>query len=126
MEQILSFQRQCLRVPHRHRADRTFREVLAFNTKRVVKSRSIILPRDHRGELHKRSLAELLAQSCKQSLWNFDRNAGHSIGVFEDKALQVREVMVGRVVVEVYELLGSNPVLSADGRTDVNSKATSD
>jgi hypothetical protein len=51
---------------------------------------------------------------------------GYGIGIFENKALDIGEIEISSIVVEIGDLLGRDPGLSANGRTDVNSKGASD
>jgi hypothetical protein len=50
----------------------------------------------------------------------------HGVGIFEDQALQLREVEIRSIVAEVGDLFGGDSGFSADGRADVNSKRASD
>jgi hypothetical protein len=44
----------------------------------------------------------------------------------EDEAFQLREIEIGPVATQIRDLFFRDPALSADGRTDVNSKGASD
>jgi hypothetical protein len=92
----------------------------------MIESRTIVLPRDARGEFHKLRLRELFPQASKEGIGNLNRRARHRVGIFENQPLNVREMKIRLVVVQPSNLLAGDTVLSADGRADVNSKWTTD
>jgi hypothetical protein len=51
---------------------------------------------------------------------------GYGVGVFENNALEMREIKVRSIVIQIGNLFRCNTGFSADGRTDVNSKWTAD
>jgi hypothetical protein len=57
---------------------------------------------------------------------HLDWNMGYGVGVFENNALQMREIKVRSIVIQIRDLFRCNTGFSADGRTNVNSKWTAD
>jgi len=113
-------------LSNRHGANRTLAEVLSFDTKGVIETRAVILPGNRGGQLHKLCLIEFFTKASEQCVTYFHRCLSHGIGVFQHQTLDIGKIRVRAVVREVCNLFGRDPVFSADGRANINSKWTSD
>ena len=92
----------------------------------MIEAGAIVLPCDGRGQLYQLGMAETFAKPGKERIRHLDWGLSHGVGVFEDEALQIGKIEIGTVAIEVSNLLFRDPALSANGRTDVNSKWTAD
>ncbi len=90
----------------------------------MIESGPIIFPRNCRGQLDELRFAEFFAKTAEQSIAHVDGSARHCIGIFQNKPFEIRKVEIRPVVVEIYDLLGCDAILPADGRANVDSKRT--
>lgn len=106
---------------NRYRAGRSFREALSLNAERMVESRAVVLPRDGRRELDHLLRVKMPPQLLEQFVRNLDRSFCHCCRITQHQLLQFRK---SRTCLEVnlQKLLFGDSLLSAHGRTDINSK----
>jgi len=112
--------------PNRHGANGSFCEILRFYSERMVVSRPVVLPCNRRRQFHQSRLGETLTQTREQRVRNFHRNSRHRVRVLQHQSLKLGKVKVGSITVQIRNLLARDPMLSAHGRADVDSKRTAD
>src|SRR5579864_875371 len=122
----LASQTPGLRFAHGHGAYRTLGEILAFNSEGVIEAGPVVFPCDGRCQFHQLRLGEPFPQTREQRIRNVHRSSGHRVRVLEHQPLQLREVEICSITIQVCDLFGRDPALSADGRADVNSKRATD
>jgi len=110
------------RVSYRNRTYGSFAEVLSFDSKRVIKARPVVLPRNARRKFDELRIIKMGLEPIEDALRYFDRRLGHGIGVLQGQLLNFAEMFTRVVVMKIGDLLRRNSVLSAHGRTDVDSK----
>src|SRR6266851_4861023 len=106
----------------RQRATTPLAKPLRLYAKRMIEPRPIIFPCKRRGQFHKLCFREPLAKLLKQRLRNLHGSLRHGIGILEHKLLRLRKQRAASVVGQCFDLLSRYAALSADRRTDVNSK----
>jgi hypothetical protein len=108
------------------RAIAAFGKPLCFDAKCVVKASAIVFPCNSGRKFDHLSGAELLLEFRKQRVRKLDRRLRHGVGIFEYQFFCFGEQCAALVVGQGFEFFVREAAGSADRRTDIDSKRTSD
>ncbi len=92
----------------------------------MVKPCAVVFPRQRGRQFHELCIVELLAQLRKQRVWNLDGSLRHAVGIFQDQLFRLGKEGAVAVVGQRCNFFFRGAVGSADRRTDVDSKRTTD
>lgn len=112
--------------PYGERAIAAFSKTLGFDAKCVVKARAIVFPCKGGRKFDHLSGAELLLEFRKQIARNLHRCLRHGVGIFEYQFFRFGEQCAAPIVGQPFKFFFREAACSADRRTDVDSKRTSD
>ena len=109
-----------------HRTKCAFGKALGLAAEGVIEARAVVLPGDCGGQFHQLAIFETRAQSCEQIRGHFHRRNGHGDSMAQHQLFDLGELRAGFKLREAHQLGFGDARLSADGRSDVDSKRAAD
>jgi hypothetical protein len=92
----------------------------------MIEPRPVVLPRDGGGQLYHLPFIEIFSQPRKQLIRNINGRHSHTDSVVEGEFLRRREGVALLIDRKLAKLLFTDPMSSANGRSDVDSPVTAD
>jgi hypothetical protein len=108
------------------RAELTLGEAFGGDIVDTIETGTRIFPGDDGRKFDQLAFGELLAERRIEFIGDVGRNPGEHGGEFQDSLFACVKMRTGFESRQILKLLLSDPVFSAHGRVDVNSKRTPD